>query len=486
MAFVGTYGVSIEGGAHNYVQGSQTINYTTQVIQQEEEKRTVYDEFPEIRRGLIRRLRDFHREDLSMRWNYKLERSDVEFRVEKTISTAEIYGDSSRFTVVAYKGQDAEKAWKKDFQRFSEVTDSTNMQLFGINRSSVPLLLFHGELVPLSHFWERLGFFGRSYVTTLGWRMGCERSQMWMDPQQGTLIRGLEGPGHKPRHYGWLSFRPLQSTVEFLEDDVCLRHLSRRPLIKGFDLDVIAVLHLASVVKREIPPATNRPYVVSSLTSSPIAIGSGVWTDDDCYFDSGVVMPDGRTSRFNLTGREGSFSLRPDPCDDNCAWLSQAWSVYHELGVSSNQDLSQFKLIQPAIWLNGLIEESAVKRQRRLEGPPIYFFLHPFRLFTPLEPGSAVCIHTWSFDENGRTSIPHAYCHYLGLPTKLRVERITCYEHSYSTETYKYIREWQVARGFNPSTTDFTRYMGYPIYKVVPPEPVRFEELTTGGESLRI
>ncbi|KAG7097876.1 hypothetical protein E1B28_005187 [Marasmius oreades] len=339
-------GVSIGQGTFNVVTGNQTINtYKHYIVERQDKKRTIYDEFPDIQRGLVRRLKDVDRKDLLLRWNKRLKRIEVEFMVERTISTAKINGDtSSSFTVVSYKGQDAQKAWKKDFLRFFETICTTKMQLFGINRSSVPLLIFYGELVPLAHFWDRLGELGQSYAYTLAWdKWECSPSRVWIDTEQGILVHGLEGPDHNLFHF-FITVEPLPSSVELLlEEDVCFRYFSRFPLVKKFDMRVIEVFHCASEIEEGGPWIVKRPCVVSSRTIFVIAVGREVWTVYGCL-DNQVLMPDGR-ARFTLTSDEDStstFGFYSSKYRDETHWLSQAPSVFHRLGISLNKDLSSY------------------------------------------------------------------------------------------------------------------------------------------------
>ncbi|KAF9265340.1 hypothetical protein L218DRAFT_167969 [Marasmius fiardii PR-910] len=180
MAFVGVSDFSIEGSAHVHVQRDQNINYTTQVIQQKK-KRTIYDEFYDVRLGAICRAQDIHQEKYPRRWDSG-EREWWEeglLRVNRTICTAKIRGQhGSRFTVVSYNGPEAKEAWKDDFRRFSRTTDAVKMQLFGINRSSVPLLIFYGDLLPLAHVWDRIGLFGKTYAGALTVSMDCDVSEL--------------------------------------------------------------------------------------------------------------------------------------------------------------------------------------------------------------------------------------------------------------------------------------------------------------------
>ncbi|KAG7097642.1 hypothetical protein E1B28_004974 [Marasmius oreades] len=138
-------------------------------------------------------------------------------------------------------------------------------------------------------------------------------------------------------------------------------------------------------------------------------------------------------------------------------------------------------LVVPVVYLSGSIENSSIKHQRRSEDPPIYLFLHPLSSFPLLEEDSVLPIHTWSHDENGETPIPHHHCEYLGLPTKLNVSESSSRAYRWPSETYKIIHKWQVARGFDPTTADFARYLEYPIYEVLSEsEAGRFEELNIG------
>ncbi|KAG7097921.1 hypothetical protein E1B28_005232 [Marasmius oreades] len=124
----------------------------------------------------------------------------------------------------------------------------------------------------------------------------------------------------------------------------------------------------------------------------------------------------------------------------------------------------------------GLIEE------RRLEDPPIYVFLHLFPLFVQLKTESVLSTHTWSYDKNGEIPIPRHQCEDLGLPTELGMESIMESDtYGWPSETYKSIHKWQIARGFDPTTTDFACHLKHPIFEVRPSG--RFEELCAAGPS---
>ncbi|KAG7097659.1 hypothetical protein E1B28_004987 [Marasmius oreades] len=483
--FQGANGVSIGQGTFNVVTGNQTNNnniYNHYIAERQKKKRRIYDEFPDIQRGLVHRLKDVDHKDGLFHWNFGSHKYEVEFKVERTISTAKIHGDSSTFTVVSYKGQDAQKAWEKEFRRFSETTNTTKMQLFGINRSRIPLLIFYGELLPLDHFWDELGDFGLAYARTLSDNMNWGESEIWIDPAQGTLVRGVKGPGCDLTGVP-LTDEPLPSSVELLlNEDVYFRFFSRFPLDKELDRRTIHVIEGISTREERGPLINiNQPFVFSSKTNFIITIESGVFWYGDGVLGSRVCMPDGRT-RFTLEEECAPCLFLDSFCP--IAWLSQASSVFLRLGISLDEELWSSKLIVPVVNLRGSIENSSIKQQRRSEHPPIYLF-RPLPPFPLLGDDSVLSTHTWSHDKNGETPFAHHHCEYLGLPTKLYERSFSTHTYRWSSSTYKRIHKWQIARGFDPTTADFARYLEHPIYKVLPEsEAGRFEELNMVGPML--
>ncbi|KAF9262412.1 hypothetical protein L218DRAFT_403507 [Marasmius fiardii PR-910] len=99
---------------------------------------------------------------------------------------------------------------------------------------------------------------------------------------------------------------------------------------------------------------------------------------------------------------------------------------------------------------------------------PTYLFLLP-------SPSPTRHFYFWSHDPFGRIPLSRDRCKYLGLPFELSIQ-VEYYRHSWPTEVYKTILEYQIARGFDPITTDFARSRGSPMFKVVPPEN-RFQEV---------
>ncbi|KAK7054319.1 hypothetical protein VNI00_003512 [Paramarasmius palmivorus] len=83
--------------------------------------------------------------------------------------------------------------------------------------------------------------------------------------------------------------------------------------------------------------------------------------------------------------------------------------------------------------------------------------------------------HFWSLDKNGQSEMSEAECRRWGLP-KLALSVGFAEAYLWPTHVYPTLRQWQVARGFDPSTTDFARNLGYPEFESID------DKRTTGGQ----
>ncbi|KAK1223388.1 hypothetical protein PQX77_013741, partial [Marasmius sp. AFHP31] len=199
----------------------------------------------------------------------------------------------------------------------------------------------------------------------------------------------------------------------------------------------------------------DRPTVFSTLTQTPIAVARSVWTSNYTNLVDWICLENNFT-RFRLGG-DGSLLLGWNR-DADRAWLSQASSVFYARGVSFEGDLMDFKLVRPRAWLDGYLDNSPSKcRQRRQQ--PIYLFLHP----PPFDfcNGYTSSLHHWSFQEDGQSQLSLETCHNLGLPIDLHLDVFGSNTFSWSTNHHKSLHHYQVLRGFDPTTTDFARHLGY-------------------------
>ncbi|KAL0566066.1 hypothetical protein V5O48_015950 [Marasmius crinis-equi] len=184
-------------------------------------------------------------------------------------------------------------------------------------------------------------------------------------------------------------------------------------------------------------------------------------------------MESGET-RFTLEGA-GWLRIWTDRIEEGVAWMSQALSVFHALGVSLDDNLKNFELIVPDLYLRGEVFYSEHTRRQQ----PIHLFIRRLSPSTPSTPSDRYrtsALHYWSFDPTGRHPLSAETCNQLGLPTELSLWVYPPHQDHWDNESYRRIHEYQLARGFDPTTNDFARHLGYPTYSVQS-DADRFEEL---------
>ncbi|KAK7025337.1 hypothetical protein VNI00_016048 [Paramarasmius palmivorus] len=159
------YGINsqkIQGGTFNDIGRDQTNNtYRGQVVGHHVQiesmtvgcshagqalvKRTMYDEFRQVLLGDVIALQNIHHEDLSRyEWQVRGGKFLGRLKARATTQTVQLFPHGgTQFTVIKYDGADAEKAWKRDFEMFSETREPGSPQLFAINLSKIPMLIFH-------------------------------------------------------------------------------------------------------------------------------------------------------------------------------------------------------------------------------------------------------------------------------------------------------------------------------------------------------
>ncbi|KAL0063456.1 hypothetical protein AAF712_009660 [Marasmius tenuissimus] len=355
---------SIKGGTFNAVQGDQYVITQVQDAQKrrryiegdDEHEEAEYEEYVEIKRGDILAVRDIHRY-CEWRWDEEKKEHVLTYQCEKAVFTGELRlgrgSETSKFTIISYDGPDALKAWKADFREYSQVKRTDIAQLFGINRSRIPFLIFYGELVPAAQFTKGLGQLSRTYLELLRRQLGCDDSEMWMDPRIGVLCAGPEGPWCEDMFKSILPPCEVPTDVELLKEDVFLRYLASLRLGGDFDNEILAVLGSVTSGPDKSDLIPSRPSIVSAVTNTVIAVRSGsLWS----------------------------------------------WGTWDR--CLGERDLLENELI--LLKLNGTISPSRTKRRRRRRAPPIYLFIRPMSTSEPLEEvGSATtAFHFWSFDEN--------------------------------------------------------------------------------------
>ncbi|KAJ8075096.1 hypothetical protein PM082_019423 [Marasmius tenuissimus] len=366
------------------------------------------------------------------------------------------------------------KEWMRDFKEYSRTLRPNHAYLFGINHSRIPMLIFPGELVPAAHFMTNVGELGWAYFSAFAMQLGCEGSSVWMDAQRGVLCRGLWGPDLELR-CSYVEIKNLPSTIELLQEDVCFRFFTCFKS-KGVDRDVIDVLSslFSESLARDFGFKSGPPTIFSTSTHTPIGVATGAcWS----LGSGGTLLVNGLT-RFTLHSSQNRLFLFPPSELANRVWLSQASSIFHALGIPLEDDLSQYKLIVPEIYLEGSISQTTSKRRRRCQ-QPIYLFIRPLpsTSLPSLRSCTTPSLHYWSFDEEGQSRLSANMHRRLGLPITLELKVHPSLARFWSSKTYGTMYQYQIARGFDPTTADFAQSLGYPLCNPSQDDSNQFEEV---------
>ncbi|KAF9261556.1 hypothetical protein L218DRAFT_988850 [Marasmius fiardii PR-910] len=424
-------------------------------------------QFSEIKRG------DIYKDSSGVCYSWRLcsnGKGDTEAAVyHAELNIAGPFGQK-KFTVKTYRGRNAKKEWRQDFLRCSDSEDwCRDIPLFGYNTSSVPLLIFCGELIPIAHVRARLPTaMMRLYFEALRNTLGCSMNEIWMDPTNGKFSCGPAGP----ECWDWISVLngiKIPADIGFLKEGVLVRYLSS----KKYDSSFLSALVYTSPFEHAKNYQSNHSKVISTLCDSTIAFNQNVvWKDYEGHcFERAKVIQGGLT-RFRLRDDEHHFEVESGiPAH---SWFAQALSIFHAHGIWLDDDLSQYKFIDTFFALEGTLKGSKFKERRQLFGT-IYFFLE----CCPSPDGR---FYFWSHDPSGQKPLPRDMCKYLGLPFKLSLEMVYI-QSTWPTEIYKALHDYQISRGFDSRTTEFAQSMYSPIWEVVPPES-RFQELNEDGNNL--
>ncbi|ESK85713.1 hypothetical protein Moror_10992 [Moniliophthora roreri MCA 2997] len=485
-------------------------------------KRTEYDQFREVIRGDMIKVKELGSRELS-EWDWEWQNGELVRRykssAQKTIYTVEIVDRQSKFTAMIYEGKDAQDFWEKDFRQFSRTHDP---QLFGINQSVIPALIFHHELIPCAHFYAG-SFWMDVYIHHLARNMGCWNFMLWMNTTSGMLFRGPDGPGTRFPYFIANELIVVPSTIDMLKDDASFRffsnfgsrmdnsvlecasliheltffddlfprmaedhrskdadhydwssaipcHLRRlwRNPPDHLPMDVVGGLRFDTVYSPSLEAVARRPREAGSLWE---------WCEIDGLVDETGL--DGGLTRFKLDPvQREHVHLR---AEYKCwrfreEWSSQSSWVFDALDVTEGKE--NFFIVQPPYPdLHSTRRLTTPPTLHNAEHPieetlptPIYLFLHSLPTtiseFVPWTEGAR---YFWSFDETGQSQMSEEECERWGLPVLTFNIRYfdQFWLRSWLTHVYTDLQDWQKARGFDPTTSDWAQSMGYPEWKIV-------------------
>ncbi|KAK1224522.1 hypothetical protein PQX77_012568, partial [Marasmius sp. AFHP31] len=344
----------INDGNFSHVGRDQHNHYSqiNQIVQQKEKERTAFDDFRNVRQGDFCRLRDiginWYRRDcpcmLRRRrcWDCKREK----WKVDRTICLAEVDGSPGQvYTAVSYSGPDARKAFEADFQTYSQVLSSQVAQIYAIDIGTVPSLLFRNELVPLAHFEKHLSWSVWLHLGILLGQWECGGAEVWIDSARGVMCRGPAGPDSHIVGWSHRAIWDAPFTVDFLQEDVVLCFFVSKKL-REVDRTTISWIAAGNAYPGYVPELVN-PHtveVISTLSNTPIAIAARHQTWNYSYSLLEENLLENGSFRFRLdNGRWFKLEWGLDARD---AWLSQAWSVFHTLGITVEDNLEAFDFVR--------------------------------------------------------------------------------------------------------------------------------------------
>uniref|UniRef100_A0A0W0FRB1 Uncharacterized protein n=1 Tax=Moniliophthora roreri TaxID=221103 RepID=A0A0W0FRB1_MONRR len=505
----------------NHIHGNQVngtinagiVNFTAG---QETTQRTVYDEFPYVKRGDMFIIKEIYSVDLSG-WDWNWRNGQLIGRhksARRSIYVVEILPyRQAKFTAVMYEGDDVQNAWEADFRQFSHARKPGSTQLFGINRSEIPALIFHSELIPLAHLYKE-SFWMNVYVEHLAISKECGRKYLWMDTK-GVLCSGPQGP---PADWGRYfdavsdSAFTVPSTVDMLEDDVSFRFfcnigssvdksilecawwswkrtfldtlfqvttdpegprckdggnyhcISKLPYLRRLwrtaphqiPMDIIEGLRFDTVYSPSLGTVAKWPRGAQITWKWRDTIG----LQDKSLLDDGIT-------RFKLAATQGEQMLLTAWLDPGSlfwkGWLSQSLHISDTLEMMGNEQ-DFFVVDPPQVYLTA---SRYASKDPVAKSPAIYLFVYPF----PMSLSELVTwvngrSHFWSVDQSGQSKMSKDECEQWGLPTFTPFIHET-YLLSWPSQVYAALRDWQTARSFDPKTSDWARHMGYPELEII-------------------
>ncbi|ESK89326.1 hypothetical protein Moror_16244 [Moniliophthora roreri MCA 2997] len=522
----------------NHVHGDQvhqtiTVNLGSKIGVESAGK---YDEFEYVKRGHIIIVKDLYFEILSD-WDWKWHNGDLvaQHKARRTISTVKLLERQSKFTAIMYEGSHAHSVWEQEFQRLTRSRKLGSFQLFGINKSEIPVLIFHHELLPLAHFNRRDDFWMSVYIHHLTQNKRCLGNRLWMNTSEGVLGTGPDGPSVPCCIFNADESIAVPSIVDMLKDDISFSFYSklgpsvdcsvlrcaqwhskytyldsddlflgttkefsyedqddsgrrRGPLYLGQHVprhlpeNVIGRLRFDTIYSRSLGGVARWPQEAGTLWK----FWSGDWEGCETLVDETIIA--GGLTRFKVgsslnlgpdfTGRATFLSAHLDWSMLGWAWLSQHQRVFNALESTINEEsfftvdpptlVFQYTQDQPSGLMNSLGKSEC--RPTMVEAPPLYlFFYPPPTTLSELMLWKEGQTHFWSFDEVGESKLSKEECKQHGLPGLAPAikKSTSIWPRSWPTYVYNAIRNWQIARGFDPRTTDFARYMGCPELEII-------------------
>ncbi|KAF9254372.1 hypothetical protein L218DRAFT_509373 [Marasmius fiardii PR-910] len=324
-------------------------------------------------------------------------------------------------------------------------------------------------------------------------------SQMWVRPQDGTIVCGPKGPG-------------INARIPFVAPDIA-RTLQSRDLAPPMPLNLYhsrdLLNYLASWlsggfipprpcykgVRDPVSPFDLHLAVLSTSSASPNIIAKFLQSGGDVpwkYIGDHplqVLMDDGRIRfQHNCPPRDlhshGSFDVgHSDEEKLAFIWLAQASHVFERLNIPRNDWVDYGFIHRVSLNLVPRYTDGTSVSPFNNEAAdefefPFYLLARPYPRFSDgfldiMSWTSSTNLYYWSSDPDGHSEMTEEEHVVLGLPCY--IPKVEVHMQTWELEDYDFMRELQEAKGFDSSTTNFARSIGVPILEIVYAENDRFE-----------
>uniref|UniRef100_A0A0W0EWR1 Uncharacterized protein n=1 Tax=Moniliophthora roreri TaxID=221103 RepID=A0A0W0EWR1_MONRR len=350
-------------------------------------------------------------------------------------------------------------------------------------------------------------FWMEVYIAYLSSNMGCYEHSLWMNTTSGVLFSGPEGPPF-PLYEDADRSIVVPRTVDMLKDDTFLRFFSKfgssvdnsvlacaqgsRKFTYLDDLFPVTTDHETEDPNRSAWISPTYPYVRRLWRNLPRRLpmdNIGGLRFGAVYSPSlgavarrpqgasllWMLLEDDRRGLVDETALDGGLTrFKFDPTHGG-------GRVFDTLNVMEGRE-SFFIMDFPDLKIRSTTRqyESLGAFFNLCDGKPpveetqplpIYLFLRPLpTTISELVTWMNGQPYFWSFDETGRCEMSEEECERWGLPvltctTLWKDEFVTLW--SWPTSTYTALRNWQEARGFDPTTSDWAQQLGYPEFEII-------------------
>ncbi|KAG7087968.1 hypothetical protein E1B28_012009 [Marasmius oreades] len=529
------------------VHGNQKIVHCLQHERQvagpgeEEWKVKLYQEYDRFPAGRIKILKTFtengvyreeYEEDPSnLNGKERWDKSRAKWTAHLTCLVQGVK-ESLPFLSITYTGPDAQKVFKRDCLRYSRNRYGNVVQLRGFNDSDIPMVLFHEELIPVQHIQRHHKYSTLQCYLTLQaciarqnvpkWdpteRISYFCKNVWIQPRNGRISFGPAGPEPDFFHVETFPVWQLEScsNIPVLHPATYSADCITEYLIKycpdQIFLDVLAFSGTPnSTVYPKIEDCPrHRCQVWDRFSGRPLAKFRSGWTyrvgyswfaKEDLH---PIAMEDGRT-RFSINSAAARLQIQEEfllafryeidiPWHQRRhGWLSQACSIFNTLNIPkdkwSDYDFIDYIELLNLGTLDHDVEDDFDTIAPNIDESDYYLFVHP----PPSLPGGFPDIRAWmsgknfyyySSDPNGKSAMTESQCLSCRLPPIVPDVMIDGY--CWNSDVYNLILAWQEKKGFDPTTMEFARSLGYPIMEVIysDVDDRHFEDLSEDTDSL--